>query len=188
MPPKFKFTREQILDAALELTREGGLKNLTARSLADRLGSSTKPIFGAFRNMDEVEGAVMAAARDLYQRYVDGDMRAGKYPPYKGAGMAYIRFAREERELFKLLFMRDRTGETIREDREEIRPLLDLLMEKVGLTEAQAYMFHLEMWIFVHGIATMAATDYLNMDEEMVSRVLTDIFQGLKCRYTGKKE
>ena len=36
---------------------------------------------------------------------------ATNYPPYKAMGMGYIRFAAEERELFRLLFMRDRSGE-----------------------------------------------------------------------------
>ena len=56
-------------------------------------------------------------------------MTDGKYPPYKASGIAYIQFAKEEKELFKLLFMRDRTGEKIEENREEIRPMLNLIMK-----------------------------------------------------------
>ena len=52
MPPKCRFTREQIIQAALELTAEKGIGALTARSLAQRLGSSAKPIFGLFTNME----------------------------------------------------------------------------------------------------------------------------------------
>ena len=64
-------------------------------------------------------------------------MAAGKYPVYKASGMAYIRFAKEERELFKLLFMRDRTGEKIAED-EEIRPIIQIIMENTGWSEQKA--------------------------------------------------
>ena len=53
MPPKFKFTREQIVAAALEVTRKNGITGLTARGLAAELGSSAKPIFGLFQNMEE---------------------------------------------------------------------------------------------------------------------------------------
>ncbi len=187
MPPKFQFTREQILAAALDITREGGTAALTARSLAARLGSSAKPIFGLFQNMEEVQREVLAAAGELYQSFLRADMASGQYPPYKASGMAYIRFAREERELFKLLFMRDRTGEPITEDRESIRPLLELIQTNLGLSEDDAYLFHLEQWIYVHGIATMIATGYLDWDLAFVSRALTDVYQGLVHRYTAKE-
>ena len=115
-------------------------------------------------------------------------MGEGRFPPYKASGMAYIQFARDERELFKLLFMRDRSGERIEEDREAIRPQLNIIMKNLGVSEDEANMFHLELWVYVHGIATMIATSYLEWDEDFVSRTLTDAFEGLKHRYTGGKQ
>ena len=123
MPPKFKFTREQIITAALDVTRKNGIAGLTARGLAAELGSSSKPIFGLFQNMEEVQNEVLSAAYMLYHSYIQKGMTDGKYPPYKASGIAYIQFAKEEKELFKLLFMRDRTGEKIEENREEMRPM-----------------------------------------------------------------
>lgn len=183
MPPRSLFTRDEIIHAALEIARESGMSGLTARSLAAKLGCSVKPIFGMFQNMEEVGREVLAAAGRVYQDYLREGVAEGKYPPYKASGMAYIRFAREERELFKLLFMRDRSQEKVEEDREEIEPLLALIREKTGLSEEDAYLFHLEMWLYVHGIATMSATSYLDWDMEMVSRVLTDGYMGLIQRY-----
>ena len=188
MPPKFMFTREQIIAAALNTVRRAGFSGLTARSLAAELGCSAKPIFGLFRNMEEVQREVLAAAEGLYQSHIARAMAEGKYPPYKASGMAYISFAREERELFRLLFMRDRTGEPIEEDRESIRPLLELLEKNLGISEDEANMLHLEMWLYVHGIATMLATAYLEWDEAFISGALTDAYVGLTCRYReGKK-
>lgn len=62
MPPKFKFTREQIITAALDVTRRNGMEGLTARGLAAELGSSAKPIFGLFQNMEEVQSEVSAGS------------------------------------------------------------------------------------------------------------------------------
>ncbi|MCM1057147.1 MAG: WHG domain-containing protein [Firmicutes bacterium] len=183
MPPKFKFTKEEITNAALDLTRRSGLSGLTARALAAELGCSVKPIFGAFENMEEVQRTVYLSAQGLYQSYLQKDMAEGKYPPYKASGMAYIRFAKEERELFRLLFMRDRSQEKPEENREEIRPLLELIQQNLGISEDEAYLFHIEMWLYVHGIATMLATSYLDWQEEFISRVLTDAYMGLKHRY-----
>ena len=183
MPPKFMFTKKEIAAAALNIVRSAGMSGLTARALAAELGCSVKPIFGLFRSMEEVQQEVLTAANELYQSAIQSGMSSGKYPPYKASGMAYIGFAREERELFKLLFMRDRSGERIEEDRESIRPLLELIQKNLGVSEDDAYLFHLEMWVYVHGIATMIATSYLDWDDELVSKVLTDAYVGLKYRY-----
>lgn len=188
MPPKFKFTRNEITNAALNVTRKNGISGLTARALAAELGCSVKPIFGLFKNMEEVGQEVFIASDLLYQNYLREDMAKGKYSPYKASGMAYIRFAKEERELFKLLFMRDRSREKIEENKEEIRPHMQLIQQNLGISEDEAYLFHLEMWLYVHGIATMIATSYLDWDDEFISRVLTDAYMGLKYRYTEGKD
>ena len=186
MPPKVKFTREQIVASALEVTRKNGITGLTARGLAAELGSSAKPIFGLFQNMEEVQREVVSAANTLYQSYIKKGMADNKFPPYKASGIAYIQFAKEEKELFKLLFMRDRTDEKIEENREEIRPILDLIMKNLGIDENEAYFFHLELWLYVHGIATMIATNYLEWDIEFIDKALTDAYQGLKNRYVTR--
>ena len=186
MPPKCRFTREQIIQVALELTAEKGIGALTARSLAQRLGSSAKPIFGLFTNMEEVQQEVLKAADQRYQAYLQEDMSAGQYPPYKASGMAYIRFAREQRELFKLLFMRDRTNEE-KAAGEELEALLSLIRQSMGLSREEAYRFHMEMWIYVHGIATMIATAYLEWDMDFISAALTDAYQGLRLRFLPKE-
>lgn len=183
MPRKFMFTKEEIIAAALNLVRKGGTPALTARALGTELGSSSRPVFGLFKNMEEVQQEVIKAANDLYQSYLKEDMERGKYPPYKASGMAYIRFAKEEKELFKLLFMRDRSQESKEDNKEEIKPLLELIQQDLGINEENAYLFHIEMWVYVHGIATMLATSYLEWDEMFISRIVTDGFKGMKTRY-----
>ena len=51
MPPKAKFTPEEILRAALDITREHGIGAVTARELGNRLGSSARPIFTVFKSI-----------------------------------------------------------------------------------------------------------------------------------------
>ena len=114
-------------------------------------------------------------------------MEAGEYPTYKASGIAYIRFAKEEKELFKLLFMRDRSFEQISDGKSELKPLIEIIMKNTGLSEQEAYMLHLEMWVYVHGIATMIATSYLAWNWSTISQMLTDGYEGLKERYCGKE-
>lgn len=188
MPPKFKFAKADITKAALDVIREKGISGLTARSLAAKLGCSVKPIFGQFQNMEELQQEVLISAKELYLSYLQEDIPSGKYPPYKASGMSYIRFAKEEKELFKLLFMRDRSGEKIEENKKEIEPLLQMIQKNTGLSEEEAYLFHLEMWLYVHGIATMLATSYLDWDVDFINKVLTDAYMGLKYRYCGEEK
>lgn len=186
MPPKTKFTREEVVSAALDIVRESGMTKLTARSLAARLGSSAKPVFGLFENMHEVQEEVMLAANAEYQRFLADEMMRNAYLPYKASGMAYIAFARHERELFRLLFMRDRSEELPQPKDESLDIIIALICKSTGLNEEDARLFHLEMWVFVHGIASMIVTNYLDWDEKMVSNVLTDAYQGLKSRWCGE--
>lgn len=71
MPPKAKFTREEIVEAAFSIVKADGFEALTSRALGTRLGSSARPIFTVFQSMDEVQQAVIEAAKVLYKEYVD---------------------------------------------------------------------------------------------------------------------
>ncbi|MBQ6848221.1 MAG: TetR/AcrR family transcriptional regulator [Clostridia bacterium] len=183
MPPSFKFTKDEITKVALNLIRESGINSLTARSLAQKLGTSPKPIFSLFSGMEEVKAEVISMANEKYQDYLKAAMEKGEYPPYKASGMGYIRFAKEETELFKLLFMRNRQNEEITKSTEEIAPIIEILQKNLNLSQQTAYLFHLEMWVYVHGIATMLATSYLEWDLDFISNSLTDIYEGLKRRH-----
>lgn len=188
MPPKAKVTKPEIIRASVDLVRESGAYALNARSLAAKLGISTQPIFSNYTTMDALKADVISAADKLYQQFIAQELQSEKYPAYKASGMAYIRFAREETELFKLLFMRDRSSEQIARNSEEFKPLLRLIQSNTGLDEQTAALFHLEMWITVHGIATMIATSYLELATDMISRILTDSYEGLKARFCRKDE
>ena len=87
--------------------------------------------------------------------------------------MAYIRFAKEEKELFKLLFMRDRSHENMEEINEAIKTFIEILKRQLGICEEDAHMLHPEMWMYAHGIAATIATSYLEWDEEFISRALS---------------
>ena len=180
------FTKDEITNAGLDLVREKGFAAVSARALGDKLGTSSRPVFSYFENMSDVQKGIIAAAEEIYISYVREDMSSGKYPPYKASGMAYIRFAREEKELFKLIFMRDRSKEETKEFSPEREMLIELISTQVNISKEEASLFWLEMWAYVHGIATMIATGYLDWDEELVSKSLTDAYIGLKYRYENK--
>lgn len=186
MPPKVKVSREAIVDAALDILRKSGEPGLNARTVAAALNCSTQPVFSNFSTMEQLRFAVLEKAYGLYQDYIQKEIHAGKYPEYKASGMAYIRFAREEKQLFRLLFMRDRSTEPHSNHSAEDPVMEQLVQNHTGLNSQHARLFHLEMWAFVHGIATMFVTGFFDPDWELVSQMLTDAYQGLRKQYEGK--
>ena len=187
MPPECKFSKDEIVAAALELVRAQGYAAVSARAVGARLGASSKVIFSAFSNMEELKRAVIQAAGQLQQKFTADYAASSEFPPYKSIGMAYILFAREEKELFRLLYMRDRTGENRERELDDIAGILDLLTGVLHIERDQAVLLHAEMWAYVHGIAVLLATGYETWDDVLISRMLTDGFSGLQTRYRQKE-
>ena len=144
MPPKIRVTREEILDAACALARTQGADAVNARAVAKKLNCSTQPVFSNFESMAALRQALIDRSFAEYGRYMASVTRDSAYPPYKAGGMAYIGWARKEKELFKLLFMRPRTDESANE-----QALFEDMATKVsdltGLNREEARLFHLEI-------------------------------------------
>ncbi len=184
MPPKVKITKEDIIKTAVELVRENGEQAINARAIAAALNCSTQPVFSNFATMEELGEALVAAAYERYLSFLKSEEESGKYPQYKSFGMAYIRFAKEESELFKLLFMCDRSGKNITVT-PDFEASVQIIMNTNGVTREKAELMHLEMWACVHGIATMLATSFLMLDGELISGMLTDVYQGIRSKHLG---
>ena len=58
MPPKVKVTKEDIINAAVDIVRKSGAQAINARTVASVLNCSTQPVFSNFATMDELRLAV----------------------------------------------------------------------------------------------------------------------------------
>ena len=177
MPPKIKITKEQMIDGALALVRSQGVGALNARALATALGCSTQPIFSNFANMDALKVAVAKRATERLNARTAEEIATGEYLPYKAVGIAYVRFAKEEKELFKLLYMDN--VDAIRENNESSWETAVAHLQANGYSRKDAERIHTEMWVFVHGLATTIATGYMDWDFSIVSEMITEVFQGV---------
>lgn len=186
MPPKVKIAKEDIIKTAVELVRSSGEQSINARAIATALNCSTQPIFSNFSTMDKLLKAVITVAYDRYLCFLKSEVENGKYPKYKSFGMAYIRFAKEEKQLFKLLFMRDRTGED-KSPSLDFEESVQMIMKANGVTIEKARLMHMEIWSCVHGIGVMLATSFLSFEWEMISNMLTDIYQGIRARHLSEE-
>ncbi len=178
-----QISREKILAAALELVRGGGDGALNARALAGALGCSTQPIFRNFADMQALRAALLEEIHNRYLAFVGAYIAASAHPPYKASGLAYIAFAKAEPQLFRQLFMRERASDREGPEMADWEPTIAAVQSYTGLTHREAERCHLELWCLVHGTAVMLATGYLDLDEETVGGMLTDVYQGLKQRW-----
>ena len=191
MPPKAKFTREEVISSAFEIVKYEGLEALTARALGEKLGSSARPLFTLFGSMDEIRGEVIAKATKLYDGYVSEGLK--QTPAFKGVGTSYIRFAAEQPKLFTLLFMREQSEQPTKDNilgaiDGNVEEILQSVIDGYGLSRENAKALYMHLWIYSHGIAVLIATKVCAFTAEEISEMLTQVFVSLlkKIKTEGK--
>lgn len=184
MAPKPRVNREDIAAAAFRLVRAGGIHNLTAKTLAREAGCSTQPIFWYFSGMAEVEDEVMTRAKALFAERLRRKREGVN--PFKTVGLNYIEFAKEETNVFKLLYMSGNTGSGLLSD-ENVPFAVDVIVKEKGLTEEDALRVFRELWLFSHGIATMIATGKSDFSDGDIESMLTDVYTGVLMKIRAEK-
>ena len=107
MPAAKKVTKDAIIDAAVEVLRDDGFSAINARSVAKKLGCSTQPIYFSFQNMEELKAALTERAIEMHRKRVRDSLRAhaGNDSRYSSYGMGFVKFAAEEKQLFRWLYL-----------------------------------------------------------------------------------
>ena len=172
MAPKYKFTKEEMVEAALQVVRTKGIGGLTAKTMADELGTSTQPIFTSFGSMEGIKREVYAAAVRVYDGYTDAGLKAGV--PFFGVGMQYIQFAREEPELYRLLFLSRETDLSAMKSMEHLQQLVrPTLMRIYCMTSQEADLYFRNLWLVVHSLSTLIVTGDCPYSDQEIGRILT---------------
>lgn len=181
MPPKAKYTREEIIEKALEMTRKNGIDSVVARELGKELGTSSSPIFTAFKNMEEVQQEIRKAAMREFEEYVRDAL---KYTPaFKYVGMRMIEFAMNEPKLFQLLYMREHDEKQtyemlIDELGETVQVCIDVIEKDYALTTEEAWLLFRQVWLNTFGICALAAGRVCHFTTQEISEMLTMGFRG----------
>ena len=182
MPPKAKFTKQEIADAALQIYREEGMDALTSRNLGKKLGSSACPIFTVFSSMEDVQAAMVDTAKAIYKGYVDKGL--AQDIPFRGVGEQYVQFAMDEPKLFQLLFMGEsQSAPSIN----TVLPMLDdsyaqilaSITENHSITEEQAERLYQHLFVYTHGIACLCATKTCQFTGQEIENMMSEIFLSL---------
>ena len=182
MPPKPKFTKDEIVQAALEVVSQKGGEALTAKELGDALGSSARPIFTVFRSMKEVQDEVRAAAMRRFERFAAQTLP--DMPLFKQVGMQMVLFGAKEPMLYQLLFMQENHNAASFDDVfGALGPTAETCIQSLrnahGLTEAESRLLFETVWIYTFGIGALCATGTCRFSEQRLGEMLSTEFQAM---------
>lgn len=191
MPPKIKITKEDIINIAIHIVREKGFESLNARDLAKEIGCSVHPIFRAYNSMEGLKTAVYKSAEQIYNQRMQYALE-NEEDGFLGMGLAYIDFAKNERNLFKLLFMteafRDQSLMDIVGSTEGDDEVIEMLCQRIGLSVAAAKELYIGTWLTTHGIACMYAANNCTFSDKDNKRLLDNSFKGLVLKLKKSEE
>ena len=181
LPTTTKITKEMILNTAFEIAREKGFEKISNRELAKKMNCSIRPIYYQFKNVEELNKELYKKIeRYFYEFLIDNMIK--DVPLYKQIGINYIKFAIAENNLFKFLFMteiKDEPSAFITTDEKDFEEVVKAIKISTKLSDKDIKSFHIKMWIFAHGIATLSATKSVKFTDEQIQDLLSQEFQAL---------
>ena len=180
MPAVRKVSRDEIIDAAVEVLREGGFSSVNARSVAKKLGCSTQPIYFSFSGMDELKKALTERAISMHTLRVRESLKKheGNDSRYSSYGMGFVKFAAEEKQLFRWLYLE---GEQVGEYRSDVflAEAVETIIDEFGYSSEVAEKFHRDMVYYSYGLAILANTDHLNLTDGELREAFRREFRAL---------
>lgn len=184
MPAVRKVSKEQIIDAAVDVLRDDGFSAINARSVAKKLGCSTQPIYFSFRNMEELKAALTERAIQMHTQRVRDSLRIheGNDSRYSSYGMGFVKFAAEEKQLFRWLYLE---GEQLGPYQNDVltSEVISVITEEFGYEEDIARRFHQDMVYFTYGLAILANTDHRHLTEAELREAFRREFRALIAIY-----
>ena len=175
MPRKALLTKEAVTAAGLAIVRREGQNALTARALSRELGCSLSPIFTVFKDMDEIQVSVKKAAEDFFADFMK-DVNEFE-PAFKEFGLRLVRFAKQDGNLFDMLFL-SRGGRSGIAGQIAQRSLMDI-QQNYDLNDSQASMIFKQMWPVATGIASLCVHRPMAFSEEETGQILSNHFSGM---------
>lgn len=181
LPTTTKITKEMILNTAFEIARESGIEKISNRELAKKMNCSIRPIYYQFKNVEELNKELYKKIERYFYEFLMDNM-IKDVPLYKQIGINYIKFAIAENNLFKFLFMtetKDAPSSFVSTDEKGFEEVAKAIKISTKLSDKDIKSFHIKMWIFAHGIATLAAAKSVEFTDEQIQDLLSQEFQAL---------
>ena len=168
MPRTKRIEKQAILRAAVDVIREKGEQALTVRNIAAMLGCSTQPLYYEFESVEQLRAELLPYVREHYLQF--------RCSNYKEFGRHFLNFARQEKELFRFVYLRRREpGETL--DDINYDETIRLLSQNLEMEPDTARRMHHQMQYRCYGMGVMLATDYCDLTEAQIDAELTEFYK-----------
>ena len=188
MPPKAKITKEMIINTAFNIVQKEGVDKVTARSISEKLSCSTQPVLYYFSTVEDIKRMVYKKADEYHSDYIM-NIEIDCTNPMLAIGINYIKFAIEERNLFRFLFQSNEfsgVGMLDLLETEELLPILTVLQNELNISMEDTKEIFSTVFIFAHGYASLYANNTMIYDELNIMKALEKIFYGAICTTKGE--
>lgn len=172
--------KEKIDEVAFEMVRKNGMEVITARNISKEIGCSTKPIYRIYENMDELKKVVLNSVLQYMHHFIYMYKKTGNR--LLDSGLAYIHFAKTEKELFKLISMSTEMQESnemkiaANKSDQELFSLISMELSEKGYSDEKLNELTEHMTIYTYGLAILSFLGIQNFSEEELSIKLKDFF------------
>lgn len=174
MPPKIKYTREQLVDVAFEIACKEGFDSITIRKVAEQLGSSIAPIYVNFKDVGELKHEVVLKAIHLTKEII-AEQYSGD--PFLDVGIGSVMFAKKYPLLYEELALK--SNNTYKEQLEATEFVFMLLKENSELMQFDdddLRILLIKMQALQAGLSLMARKEqYSNiLSYELILKILDE--------------
>ncbi len=180
MAKALALTKENIVLSAVKLINEEGYSSLNARSLAKKIGISTKPLYRIYQNMEEIKEDVIAEIYREYDEFINSKIDSKK--ALITLCIAYVEFANSYKNLFCSLFLSNNLKwhkiEDVFDEKWNQSTIINLV-NKHGYTFEEAKELFLHMWLYANGLATLVATNQMKLDEDSITVRIVKTYKSL---------
>ncbi|MBO6149093.1 MAG: TetR/AcrR family transcriptional regulator [Lachnospiraceae bacterium] len=179
MPRKQTITKQMLIEGAFSLVREKGYGELSARHLAEAAGCSTQPIFRFYDGMKELQNDLFIYGSEYFSKYM-GEAPKQSDMPFLDFSMAYILFAKNEPNLFRMLFLEENhVGKSMYDlvNGGSRNYVIKEIKRLPNIKPDDAEPIFMKIWLFIHGVACMILRDDFDMGEEELKSLLEDMFK-----------
>lgn len=180
MPPKAKFTREQIIKAAVDVTREQGISAVTAREVGKQLGTSSTPVFVAFESMSDLKQEVYNSVKNDFYHFLCLGLE--QTPAFKGFGIRMIEYAREYPNLFAAVHM-NFTADNINYDDMTTNMMgadecVEAIKRQTGFSDEDAVRMFRQVLISGFGICYLVSSKTCEFTQQQLDEYLGVAYAG----------
>lgn len=191
MPPKSKYSKEQLVDVAFAIACKEGFDSITIRKVAEQLGSSIAPIYVNFKDVGELKHEVVLKTISLTKEII-AEQNSGD--TFLDVGIGSVIFAKKYPLLYEELMLK--SNNSFKEQQETNEFVFNRLKENSELMQFdddKLRLLLIKMQALQAGLSLMARKEQYSdiLSDDLILKILDDtgrdVIDGMIKRNEGGK-